>query len=343
MDVLRVPEALSQLLGQLEAADRLVLLGDVVELRQAPAGAALSAAEPILASIGQALGESAEVVVVPGNHDHNLLAAWFARRSLALNSSPLDLQTEITWQDAEPLAAVAQALAPAHVQVRYPGVWLGEGVYATHGHYCDVHTTVPMLERLAAGAMAQMLGFNSRGPARSEDYEAILSPVYAWIDALAQHGGPRLARASHGTSAQIWRTLEDARKARGLRGSATIGGFRLLVAALNRMRLRPLKADVSAPELRRAGLKAFSEVLERLEVSADHVIFGHTHRAGPLAGDEPHEWQATGTQLLNTGCWVRETPPGRTNNPYRPGFAVLLDGDDPPELVNLLDRRPGPA
>ena len=38
------------------------------------------------------------------------------------------------------------------------------------------------------------------------------------------------------------------------------------------------------------------------------MIFGHTHRAGPLPADDAGEWRlAGGAQLLNRGCWVFES------------------------------------
>jgi hypothetical protein len=97
---------------------------------------------------------------------------------------------------------------------------------------------------------------------------------------------------------------------------------------------------VSGPELRRGGLRAFGQVLTDLGVSGGHVMFGHTHRAGPLPGDDRSEWVAAGTRLLNTGCWVYERgflgdEPRRS--PYRPGFAAVLEDTGAPELVNLLD------
>ena len=55
-------------------------------------------------------------------------------------------------------------LAPRTVRVAYPGVWLRDDVYATHGHYIDRHITVPMLERLAAGAMRRVVALNPEGP-----------------------------------------------------------------------------------------------------------------------------------------------------------------------------------
>jgi hypothetical protein len=88
-------------------------------------------------------------------------------------------------------------------------------------------------------------------------------------------------------------------------------------------------------------LRAFGEVVGRLEVDASHVIFGHTHRAGPLPHDERSEWRAPrGAAVLNTGSWIHEptwigADPKR--NPYRPGFAAVVGEEGPPELINLLD------
>jgi hypothetical protein len=83
------------------------------------------------------------------------------------------------------------------------------------------------------------------------------------------------------------------------------------------------------------------EVCARLGVTAPYVIFGHTHRAGPLAGDDQPEWvTAHGSRLVNSGCWVHEPAfmgPDASQSPYRTGFAVVVDSDGPPRLLNLLD------
>jgi hypothetical protein len=123
----------------------------------------------------------------------------------------------------------------------------------------------------------------------------------------------------------------------------------VLIAALNRAHIGPLRTDISGPELRRAALRAMGEVVDRLGIDARHVIFGHTHRAGPLAVDEQSEWRApSGAALVNTGCWVHEPSflgPRPGESPYRAGFAVRVGDSGPPELVNLLDstRAPVPA
>jgi hypothetical protein len=355
----------------LRGVDRLVLLGDTLELRQGPLRDALAVASRVLPGLAAALGPSGEIVIVPGNHDHQLLAPWFARRA-QLAPPPLGLQAEVQWAAGEPLAVLAGALSPAAVRVCYPGVWLRDDVYATHGHYGDLHSTVPMFERLGAGAMSRMLGVEqTRTP---EDYEAVLAPIYAWIDAVAQAGGPE-AGGSGGLSTKVWRSLSDdgddgeRERVRGGAGAAAglgppgsriraqlrrrglAAGLGAAVALLNRAGLGPLRAGLSGVELRRAGLLAFATALSTLRVESDHVIFGHTHRAGPLPGDETAEWIGlTGARLLNSGCWVHEPAfLGREplRSPYRGGFCVQLDDSGPPRLVNLLDAFPrdgvGPA
>jgi hypothetical protein len=317
-----------------------VLLGDVLELRHGPARAALGAAEPALRQIGAGLGPRGEVVIVPGNHDHLLARPWLERRARDGGPPPLGLESAIEVSPGDVLSSVADRLAPVRVRAFYPGLWLREDVYATHGHYGDRHTTVPMLERLSAGVMARVVGENAGGPRRAEEYEAQLAPMYAWIDTVAQAGGVHLGKSSHDPSTRAWGALTDGRR-RGLRRRALVAGFPVAVALLNRAGLGPLNADLSTRQLRRAGLRAFAEVLDRLDVSAPYAMFGHTHRAGPLPGDDPGEWVARGgTEILNTGCWLHEprfmgADPGRS--PYRPGFAAVVEDSGPPRLINLLD------
>jgi hypothetical protein len=338
-DLLRRPEARSALIEAVAVHDRLVLLGDTIELRHGPARDALQAAEPVL----RALGEVArEVVIVPGNHDHDLATAWLAARGSEAQPPPLQLENAVS--HGVLIDKVSAALSPASVRVAYPGVWLRDDVYATHGHYADRHTTVPMFERLGAGAMARIAHEPAGGPRSADDYEAVLAPLYAWMHALAQHGGPDFGESSHGASAGVYGALSDER-ARGVWSGvrrATLGaGFQVAVAAINRAAIGPVRADISGPGLRRAALQAIGEVVQRLGIEARHVIFGHTHRAGPLPGDARSEWMAPGgARLHNTGCWVHEpaflTPGLGSGQPYWPGRAVVVEQTGPPQQLSLL-------
>jgi hypothetical protein len=121
------------------------------------------------------------------------------------------------------------------------------------------------------------------------------------------------------------------------------------VAALNRLGVGPLEPGISAEDLRRAGVQAMREVSRTLAPDAMHVIFGHIHRPGPLAGDDPAEWVTeSGTRLWNSGSWCYEPAfvgPPDDPGPYWPGTVVLLDDEGPPRLENVLDglRLPMPA
>jgi hypothetical protein len=75
------------------------------------------------------------------------------------------------------------------------------------------------------------------------------------------------------------------------------------------------------------------------------VIFGHSHRAGPLPGDDVSEWHVPGGQgLHNGGCWMYETHflggPDPRASPYWPGGITVLDDEGPPRLERLLDGVP---
>jgi hypothetical protein len=335
--VLQDDAARAVLVEALAGVDRLVLLGDSLELRAGSIARVLEVAQPVLAELGAALGADKEVVVVAGNHDHRLLGPWRERRAAADGSAGLGLETSVQWSADEPLDLVARALGPARVRAAYPGVWLRDDVYAIHGHYLDLHITVPIMERLGAGVMRRLL--HAPVPAAAEGYEAVLSPMYAWVDAAAEAG----AGTGLGFQGRVWSGVQRGRGRRNIRGRSMAAIVPLAVATLNRAGLGPLRADLSGPELRRAGLTAFDQVLARLGTGAEHVIFGHTHRAGPLPDDHQHEWRsADGTWMHNTGSWVYASyflgsDPG--HSPYRPGFAYLVDDEGPPELVNILDGR----
>ncbi len=317
------------------------MLGDALELRQGPLREALAAARPFFAEVGAALGADGEIVLVPGNHDHALVSPWLERRARDEVPSRLGLEQHASWQDDDAVAALAAAASPARVSVAYPGIWLRDDVYAIHGHYLDRHTTVPTFERLSAGVMGRVVGELPEQDAGPDDYEAALAPIYAWSYSLAQHVDER-ATGTQGVSLRVWRTLAGDGH-RPLRRRALAALFPLGIVALNRAGIGPVRADITGTALARAGVRAMGEVVERLQIPAQHVIFGHTHRAGPQRYDDLADWTTpSGVRLHNAGCWVYERHfLGETpyESPYWPGVAIRVGADGPPEHVRLLGDR----
>ena len=344
VDLLRRPELREPLIEALDGIDRLVILGDLLELREVPVRSAAPLARGLLAEAGAALGRDGEIVLVPGNHDHGIVAPWLEAR-LATDTDPLGHSHTISPGDAGPLAAaLAEAGAPARVSVAYPGIYLRDDVFAMHGHYLDLHTTVPTFERISAGAMARWIARIPEQGTTPDHYEAALGPLYAWIHATAQRANHDAVTTTAGMSAGAWRALTGSgRRARPLRAAALGAGFVTAVGALNRLGVGPLSRQLSGDSLRRGSLHGLGEALRRLEVTAPYVIFGHSHRAGPFAADDPAEWIApTGARLFNTGSWLYQghfltaTPNG---SPYWPGVAIVVDDEGPPRLQRLLGER----
>jgi hypothetical protein len=365
-DLLRRADVRSPLLEQAREADRVVLLGDVLELRQGPAHEALAVARPFFEELGRVL-DGRELVLVAGNHDHALLEPWLSRRGQLDAPAPLELEQLIAPSLASPMVErIAEWASPARVQAAYPGLWVRADVYATHGHYLDCHLTVPTIERLSVGVMARLLGRHPESFQSVEDYEAVTAPMYAWRHAVA-----RVARSTGplngDATVHAWRALAGQRRppaaragrlpaarraaiSRRLGTRALVAGFPFAVAALNRAGIGPLRSDISVGELRRAGLRAMSEVARRTGVGDAYVIFGHTHRAGPLAGDRDPEWagseragrEAAGARLVNAGCWTYERVflgPRPGESPYWPGNCVLVEDSGAPQLKRLLLDR----
>jgi hypothetical protein len=339
VDVLRRPAAQHALLGALDGVDRLVVLGDILELRHGPMNAALEAARPVLKAIGEALGPDGEVVLVPGNHDFRLVAPWLDWRSRN-GPEPLALEEHAGPKASIGTRAIGRMLQPASLDVVYPGIWLDDGVYATHGHYLDRHVTVPSFERLGSGVLGRVLRAPAQSAASPDDYEVALAPMYELLDAIAARVGDGRAAAPGKLSANAWQRLSPDGRRDAWRGRVLAGAFPLTIAALNRLGIGPLKADLSGVELRRASLLAMGEVVARLGIDARHVIFGHTHRSGPLPDDDAGEWRLPGgAQLVNTGCWVYESMylARDWGNPYWPGPAVELESGGEPRFARLLE------
>ncbi|MDQ5833857.1 MAG: metallophosphoesterase [Actinomycetota bacterium] len=316
--VLEHPEPLGALLEALEGVDRLVLLGDVVELLEGRPAQAMQAAEPVLRALGARLGSEREVIVVPGNHDAALLRPFLRERGM---SPAVDATLPL---DATPLLArLTSWLEPARVQVRYPGVWLSERVWATHGHFLDRH----LLPEVAYGVARGLLGRVPHDDAVPSEYEQPGGPSLTRLEALLTRWLPRPLAALVDDVAEFLRAASMPGVPRGLLGH----------------RIAPLSAALLGVQMRRASIPALARVVHRLGVDADSVVFGHVHRLGPLPGDDLRRWRGPdGTPLLlNCGAWVYEpllVHRARAPHPYWPGGAVLLEADGEPRATGLLDH-----
>ena len=342
-DVASRPRALERLLAVAEEADRLVVLGDLIELRERPATAVLDDVAPVLAAIGEVTAGK-PVVLVPGNHDHQLVSPALERARLA-GVGPLAVAGDHPPRPGDLADRVAGLMPRSDLTVAYPGVWLRDDVYATHGHYLDAHLTVPRVECLiAAGVERFGTRLGAGGPRSSADYEAILGPIYALAHSLAQNARAHPALRRNSLSRNVWQLATNgagggrvARLRAALVGRAAIPAA---VAAINAAGLGPFRPEISGAALRDAGLAAMADVVDRLGIDADHVIFGHTHRAGPLPGDSDGWRLPSGAQLTNTGSWMHEDSfldGSGAANPYWPGRVAWLDDSGPPRLEDVLD------
>ena len=340
-DLLRNADVRARLVAAIEGAERLVLLGDVLELRDRPLADALEAAEPVIAELAANVGE---VVVVPGNHDHHLIEAWLEARALTA-AGPLELE-QTGAPEGRAFESLAALAANTEVRFAYPGLWVRDDVYACHGHYLDRHLTVPTLERLGISLVERVLGVptpspdplappGTTEPDRIDEYERVQTPVYALLYGLAQATvGER--RGGADPSARLWQVVGGGRsrtaRLRGwLLGSVAVPGA---VGVANRLGLGPVRSDLSAAGIGRAGFEAMGAVVAHLGIEADHVVFGHTHRRG---GPE----RAGETRLWNTGSWVHSPNvlgPSAAVSPYWPGTVCLVGDSGAPELRHLLDE-----
>ncbi len=311
----------TRLLEALKDVDRLVVLGDLAELMNRHPQRSLIAAEPAVREIGRRMGPDREVVLVPGNHDAPLIRAWARAqgRELARDGSvPPDASAA--------LARVVSWLSPARVSVHYPGVWLDDGVWATHGHYLDRH----LIPVSAFGLLRPSRGHDAPGSARPSDYERSRS---------------RRSREPL-PSRFLRRPLATLIEATGeiVRTAALPALPQLLMNA----RMSPVNARIIDLQMRHAAIPAMGRVARRLGVDADWIVFGHVHRSGPREGEDTALWRdprarpRTGaTRFLNTGSWLYEPllvdrvePP----HPYWPGGAVLLEPGRDPRAIGLLDE-----
>lgn len=304
-DVLRSTAVRERLLETLAGVDRLVLLGDTLELMRRHPERAMATAEPLVRELRIALGRDSEVVIVPGNHDAPLIRGWALAQGAGLQASHAVPATA-----SHALERLVAWLGPAGTRVSYPGVWLGDGIWATHGHYLDHHLVpdapIGLLRPARRDAVAAT-------PYEYEHLHQLSRRSREWLPA-------RLAARPVATLVQ------------GVAAQAHVVPELLLKAGLT-----PVTAQLLDVQMRRAAVPAMARVVQRLRIDADWVLFGHVHRRGPIGAEA---WPPGGARLINTGAWLYErllVDHATAPHPYWPGGAVLLEDGQPPQTVGLLD------
>ena len=340
-DVLRDADIRRALFEEIAAADRVVLLGDVVELRERPLGVALPAARPFFEELGEVLGDRAPVILVPGNHDHRFAEPLLDE--LSLSGHPVLGLEQRGDPSPGPGALLDRWLGNAGLELAYPGIWLRGDVYATHGHYMDCHLSLPRAECLAAAAVMRASA-PLPNPATPEDYERALRPLYGFAFGLAQSRASAVARRAGRSSEAAWELVSgngDGGIGRQVKRGAARAGVVATIWGVNRLLRSGFAPDLSGEAIFRSGVAGATEMARRLQLSAAHVITGHTHRGGPRES-EP-DWELPGGgRLHNTGSWVFASAfhhPGAPPGPYWPGTVTWVEDEGAPRRVQLLGER----
>jgi len=285
----------------LDQHDRLVLLGDIVEMQEAHPEYSMGVAEPVLRAIAERLGPEKELVLVAGNHDHELVRGW-----VAAQGGDLALENEVPADASAALARVCSYLSATQVSVQYPALWLAPGVWATHGHYManylrPVGSWGFHLRRRSEPRPATPAGLEQVTPARLEyappphtPHMRDGLPPQRWID---QHIPPGLSPLSS----------------------------RLLGHQMLRHSLPAFGASVRALGVQ-ADWVVFGHVHRRGPRERDRA--------------ERWRVAASGPRLMNTGSWRYEPVVSHgmdSRSWYWPGGAVSVGEDGVPRCLGLLD------
>ena len=362
-DLLRYPIFCDLLREQLEGIDHIVLLGDILDLRFQQLETALQIATPFFSMLGEVLrpAKQPRVTYIPGNHDHHYaLRLIEAEQERAIASGE---PYRFTHTIAPPDFFLSRQLARligGNVAVRfcyfYDTLDSSEGpIFLTHGHYLDLHIDAAparLLSLLQASIAAAGQSVDTLSP---DLYEAILRPQYELLHWIGQSPGggqiqSRIYERLRGGAPASTRLSQIRRAA--LRGAASVGG-RVGIALAETIASRLLKGGFSLTSLAREALaeetiRAFGLSLEvlapYLPTGATYIIFGHTHRPGPLDEiDTPERWvvnlRGQQTQVLNSGSWLYDAGKARRpdERPQRwPGTFILIPDRGQPRLVEVL-------
>lgn len=377
-DLLRYPLFIKRLTRALVDVDQVVLLGDILELRFQQLDEALRTAQPFFAALGETLrsqrpraSRPPRVIYVAGNHDHHFALQLMERqqeraieRGEGRYRFPGQLQGP---RDMFLLREMRRMLGPG-VEVEFAYAYLRmetpAGIMlATHGHYLDLHLASPA-ERLLALVEQALTAYGLQPHSPSFDlYEAVLRPQNELLYWIGQ------SPAGAQVQSELWRRLRGDNRhvphgllgrlrrmaaRRAIRAAEALAG-----AAARQLTERVLKSEVTNISPARAtdvgdGIRALMDSLyalqddlfraERWQAPPAYVVFGHTHRPGPLPGvDLPEQWHESWAgrevQVFNTGSWLYDVERALTPEYHEtrwPGTMLLVPESEEPRLVSLL-------
>jgi len=296
ISVLELAQPLERLLDSVRRYDRLVLLGDVIEMAEAHHTHSFPIAEPVLRAIGGAMRPGSQIVLVPGNHDHALIRAWAQAQGQALE------REAVVPHDASPLLAqVVDWLGAERVQVRYPGVWLSDEIWATHGHYLNYY----LRPISSVGLLHPRRRQRAADPRLPAGYERTA-------------GSPAKPHMRDGLPPQRWHD-------------------RVIPPVLAPLLTRVLARQVRNHSLPALAHAAYALGVQAPWIIFGHV---HRLGPMPGDAAPPWAGLTQGQQLVNTGSWRFEPvidhhihPP----HPYWPGGAVTIEEDGIPKAIGVLD------
>ena len=362
-DLLRYPFFCDLLREQLDGIDHVVLLGDILDLRFQQLDIALQIATPFLEMLGDVLSkaEHPHVTYIPGNHDHHYASRLIeAEQEQAIDADePYTFKHVVAPRDFF-LSRQLARLIGSNVEIKFTyfhdTIDSSEGpIFLIHGHYLDLHIDAAPA-RLLSLLQATIASAGQSVETLSPDlYEAILRPQYELLHWIGQSPGggqiqSRIYERLRGGAPPSTRLRQIRRAA--LNRAASVGG-KVGIALAEMVANRLVKGGLSLTSPAREAqveqtISAFSLSLEALETylptGAAYVIFGHTHRPGPLESiDAPEHWtvkmHGQETQVMNSGSWLYDA--GKARRPdYRPqrwpGTFILIPDRGQPRLVEVL-------
>jgi UDP-2,3-diacylglucosamine pyrophosphatase LpxH len=362
-DLLRYPYFCERLREQLIGIEHIVLLGDILDLRFQQLETALQIAGPFFAMLGEVLStaHTPRVTYIPGNHDHHFAVQLIeaAREQALLDETPFALQQIIAPPSfflCRQLTRMLGGQVPVRVAYFYDTLDSSQGtILLTHGHYLDLHIDSGPARLL--NLAQSVLGAANQGTEQitPDLYEGLLRPQYELLYWIGQ------SPSGAALQSRIYERLRGGAPADGMLGQLRQTALRRAASAAGNMGLalaetianRLFKERVSLTSPAReaqveATIRAFSLSLEALAGylprGVHAVVFGHTHRPGPLEGiDASERWMVTlagqPTMVLNAGSWLYDG--GKARRPdYRPqrwpGTYILIPDQGPLRMVEVL-------